>query len=366
MSSPWRNLLCLCLIALLTACRSAAPEVKIVNDLSATQETPITTRPTQASERIEPLETPGQSVAPLRFTFPTPGPAPKSLWRPALYDIPWALSPFDHFYFSRPIAADEVNWPLADYRYGGIFFSSDIIHTGVDIAAPRDTPVLAAGAGLVVWAGYGLYYGNNNPIDPYGLAVTIRHDFGWKGQRLYTVYGHLDRINVVNGQLVKTGDMLGNVGTTGNTTGPHLHFEVRTERNSYFATLNPELWLAPPEGWGVLVGQLRNTNGSLLTEQDVVVRNKKTSQSWTVRTYGQSAINSDPYYRENLVLSDLPAGDYLIIVDYLEERYTLDMTIHPGAISYFTFRGENKFKTILPAAPDVKDLLIEFNPVNPK
>ena len=59
---------------------------------------------------------------PLRFTFPTPGPAPKFSLRPALYEVPWALGPYDHFYFSRPIAADEVNWPLADYRYGGIFF----------------------------------------------------------------------------------------------------------------------------------------------------------------------------------------------------------------------------------------------------
>ena len=304
---------------------------------------------------------PNRSQPPLRFTFPTPGPAPKSSWRPALYPVPWALGPFDHFYFARPIAADEVNWPLADYRYGGIFFS-DIVHTGVDIPAPRGTPVLAAGSGRVVWAGYGLYYGNDDPKDPYGLAVTIRQDFGWNGQRLYTVYGHMDKILVIDGQLVKTGDILGYVGTTGNTTGPHLHFEVRVERNSYFATLNPELWLAPPQGWGVLVGQLRNTNGSLLTEQDVTVHNKKTAQSWTVRTYGKSAINSDPYYRENLVLSDLPAGDYLITIDYLEKRYTLDITIHPGAISYFTFRGASQFQTELPSSSPIEDLLPTINP----
>lgn len=131
--------------------------------------------------------------APLRFTLPTPGPAPISLWRPPLYETPWALGPHDHFYFNRPIASDVVNWPVADYRYGGTFFSSDIVHTGVDIPAPRLTPVLAAGPGRVVWAGYGLYYGNNDPNDPYGLAVTIRHDFGFQGQRLYTVYAHINR-----------------------------------------------------------------------------------------------------------------------------------------------------------------------------
>ena len=45
------------------------------------------------------------------------------------------MSPYDHFYFVRPVAADQVNWPIADYRYGGIFFAQNIIHTGIDIDA---------------------------------------------------------------------------------------------------------------------------------------------------------------------------------------------------------------------------------------
>ncbi len=342
---------------LLSACGQAAlPQ-------SPVEQPAPTATPALAPENEETLEAAGDAAGPeggsvpLRFTFPTPPPAPKSLWRPALYEVPWALGPFDHFYFSRPIGADEVNWPLADYRYGGIFFSSDIVHTGVDIPVPRNTPVLAAASGKVVWAGYGLYYGSNNPNDPYGQAITIRHDFGFHGERLYTVYAHLEKIEVVTGQLVQAGEEIGLVGTTGLTTGPHLHFEVRTDRNSYFTTLNPELWLAPPIGWGVLVGQLRNTNGSILTEQDVVVQNKATGQKWTVRTYGKTAVNSDPYYQENLVLSDLPAGDYTIIIDYLEKRYTQDITIRPGAISYFTFRGEKRFTTDLPPLPAIQDLL---------
>jgi len=89
---------------------------------------------------------------PLRFVFPTPQPAPVSAWRPPLYPTPWAPTPYDHFYFARPIAANEINWPLADYRYGGVFFDN-VVHTGVDIPAPRGTPVLAAGPGRVTWAG---------------------------------------------------------------------------------------------------------------------------------------------------------------------------------------------------------------------
>jgi murein DD-endopeptidase MepM/ murein hydrolase activator NlpD len=299
------------------------------------------------------------SEPPLRFTLPTPGPVPISLWRPPLYEIPWALGPNDHFFFSRPIAADEVNWPIADYRYGGIFFGSDIIHTGVDIPSPRNTPILAAAGGKVVWAGYGLFYGNDNPDDPYGLAVTIRHDFGYQGRRLYTVYAHMDAIKVVTGQEVQTGDVLGLVGTTGLTTGPHLHFEVRMERSSYFTTYNPELWMAPPQGWGVLVGRLHNENGSMLSRQDVTVRNLETRQKWVVRSYGEKAVNSDPYYNENLVLSDLPAGRYEVSLTYLDNDYSLQLDIYPGAISYFRFRGKLYFDTKLPAAPSIEQVLAE-------
>ena len=56
------------------------------------------------------------TLAPFRFDLPTPGEAPVSGWRPPLYPIPWAPTSYDHFYFARPIAADQVNWPLADYR----------------------------------------------------------------------------------------------------------------------------------------------------------------------------------------------------------------------------------------------------------
>ena len=327
---------------------------------SRTESLPITTN-TQEAGIYQPLVN-NNNETPLRFTFPTPGQRPISFWRPPLYDTPWALGPFDHFYFNRPIAADEVNWPIADYRYGGIFFSTDIVHTGIDIPAPRNTPIIAAGNGRVVWAGYGLFYGRNSPNDPYGQAVTIRHDFGYQGQRLYTVYAHMDKVLVSEGQEVKTGDVLGLVGTTGNTTGPHLHFEVRMERNSYFTTFNPELWLAPPQGWGVLVGMLENTNGSMLNGQDVTVRNKETGQKWVVRSYGNQAVNSDPYYEENLVLSDLPAGMYEVEIDYLDETYTQEIEIHPGAVSYFKFRGKLYFNTSLPPTPTIDELLGDKKP----
>jgi murein DD-endopeptidase MepM/ murein hydrolase activator NlpD len=213
------------------------------------------------------------TIAPFRFVLPTPGAEPVSGWRPPLYPIPWAVSAYDHFYFARPIAADNVNWPLAEYRYGGVFFAPNIVHTGVDIDAVEGAPILAAGPGTVVSADWGLFSEvPGNISDPYGMAVVVHHDFGYKGEALYTVYAHMSKIIAVVGQHVETGGVLGLVGDTGVTTGPHLHFEVRLGGNSFYETYNPELWMAPPQGWGILVGRLTDDKGTLLYQLPVDVR----------------------------------------------------------------------------------------------
>lgn len=286
-----------------------------------------------------PVELPSPVPDPLRFVFPTAQAAPVSAWRPPLYPAPWALAPYDHFYFSRPIAADQINWPSQDYRYGGEFFQ-DVVHTGVDIPAPKGTPVLAAGSGKVIWAGYGIYRGGYDTTDPYGLAVTIRHDYGYQGQVLYSIYGHLDDVDVVEGQLVNSGDVIGKVGETGKVTGPHLHFEVRVGENSFFGTRNPELWIVPPIGWGVLAGQVLDSNSRPVNSQNVVITSASTGQNWFSKSYGDvSPVNPDPYYQENLTVGDLPGGRYIIRLSYAGRNYSEEIQIYPGRVSYFYFYG---------------------------
>ena len=89
----------------------------------------------------------------------------------------------------------------------------DGFHTGLDIGAPQGTPVVAAAPGIVAHAGRA---GN------YGLAVFLQHEGGME-----TIYAHLSGIAVKRGQLVQAGEVIGYVGSTGKSTGPHLHFEVR-------------------------------------------------------------------------------------------------------------------------------------------
>lgn len=300
-----------------------------------------------------PEATPRPTIEPFRFILPTPGAEPVSGWRPPLYPIPWAVSPYDHFYFARPIAADNVNWPLAEYRYGGVFFAPNIVHTGVDIDAAEGAPILAAGAGTVVSAGWGLYTEvPGNESDPYGLAVVIRHDFGYKGQSLFTIYAHMSAITAVEGQQVETGDVIGLVGDTGATTGPHLHFEIRLGKNSFYNTFNPELWMAPPQGWGVLVGRFTDEKGKLLNQYSVEVRQLPSEVPLRkVLTYAEGSVNADPYYQENLVLSDLPAGIYKILMEYKDKDMQFFVEIFPGQVTYFTFTDKDGFQLTPPPVP---------------
>ncbi len=302
---------------------------------------------------LEPEATPRPTIQPFRFVLPTPGAEPISGWRPPLYPTPWAVSPYDHFYFARPIAADNVNWPLAEYRYGGVFFAPNIVHTGVDIDAAEGTPILAAGTGTVVSADWGLFTEvAGNETDPYGKAVVVRHDFGYKGQSLFTIYAHMSEIAVVKGQRVETGDMLGLVGDTGVTTGPHLHFEVRLGGNTFYNTYNPELWMSPPQGWGVLVGKLTGEKDEPLNQVEVQVRPLPSEVPLRrVITYAEGAVNGDPHYQENLVLSDLPAGIYKVFMKYKDQDMQTFVEIFPGQVTYFTFTDKNGFEILPPPVP---------------
>lgn len=283
------------------------------------------------------------------------------IWRPPAYSIPWAPSLYDHFYFSPPIAARDVKLPLSDYRYGNIFFG-DHVHTGIDISAELNKPVYAAGEGRVIWSGYGLYLGGYREDDPYGISVVIKHSYGYRGMPLYTVYAHLAETLTEEGAIVQAGDVIGTIGETGHTTGPHLHFEVRVGANDFYSTYNPLLWTAPPRGWGILVGRIESTYGQLLKDQAVFVHSKtdgeieeeEEDQVWRGKTYYNTHdINVDPYYRENFVLGNLPAGTYQINIPYIWKTFSQVIEIKPGQVTYFSFQGFNGFTLGELPEPDI-------------
>ncbi|MEJ8643094.1 M23 family metallopeptidase [Streptomyces sp. MS1.HAVA.3] len=119
----------------------------------------------------------------------------------------------------------------ATFGKGGSMWSAK--HSGQDFAVPTGTPVKAAAAGVVVKAGPN--GGGDGPA--YGNAIVIKHATG-----TYSQYAHLSKIQVKIGQKVNASQRIALSGNTGNSSGPHLHFEIRTTPN-YGSAVNPVAFL---------------------------------------------------------------------------------------------------------------------------
>jgi len=121
--------------------------------------------------------------------------------------------------FSRPLSG-SITSPFGWRRHP--IFGTRRFHTGVDISNSYGTPIYSSNGGTVIFSGW---YGG------YGKVVIVDHgnmDCGsYKGERFSTLYAHLSSISVANGVQIKKGQLVGYEGTTGYSTGPHLHFEVR-------------------------------------------------------------------------------------------------------------------------------------------
>lgn len=120
-----------------------------------------------------------------------------NMYRIAVARLPFAIPVKSRFRISSPFGM----------RWGQM-------HEGVDMAAPTGTPIYAPADGTVIFAGWERGYGN---------LIKIRHDFG-----ITTRYGHLSKIRVKVGEKVSQGERIADMGSTGHSTGPHLHYEIRT------------------------------------------------------------------------------------------------------------------------------------------
>lgn len=130
-----------------------------------------------------------------------------------------------------PAGSEGFVWPLPGYSAGGgvgprvhPVYGYRSCHTGVDMGAPSGTPIRSAAAGVVVAVNSG---------GPYGNHVIISHGGG-----LSSMYAHMSRAGVRAGQSVSAGEVIGYVGSTGYSTGPHLHFEIHVNGQPY----NPLGW----------------------------------------------------------------------------------------------------------------------------
>ncbi len=129
--------------------------------------------------------------------------------------------------YSGPVGEGFFIWPTTASFLSGFNFSD--YHPGIDIAGSMGNAIYASASGVVVYAGWNNY--------GYGLMVVIDHGDGWQ-----TLYAHMSQVNVVCGQAVFQGNVIGGVGSTGNSSGPHLHFEMQHDT---FGRVNPYNFTSP-------------------------------------------------------------------------------------------------------------------------
>jgi len=126
-----------------------------------------------------------------------------------------------------PIGTGTFVWPSVEHFVSGYDYSPETNHYGIDIGGAIGYGIFASDSGVVVYAGWNDW--------GYGNTIVIDHGNGWQ-----TLYAHLSTLNVECGSYVYQGDAIGAMGSTGNSSGPHLHFEMRSDT---YGKANPWLFL---------------------------------------------------------------------------------------------------------------------------
>lgn len=307
-----------------------------------------TPSPTQVIPTIPPTNTHAPSPTPITPTptlIPTNTPRPTHL--PPTEPVAVAGAEFDasgefrdHYWFARPFPRDPSNqihdFASRNYAYGSTASGSLQTHHGLDFQNMLGTSILAVASGTVFYAGDDLddQFGPRN--DFYGQLVVVEHDMAAPtGDPLYSLYGHMFRVDVETGQRVELNEKLGSVGSTGAALGAHLHLEVRIgDPYDYGNTYNPDLWLRPWAGYGTLAGRIWDRNGRRMYGTNIIIQPVEGLDRYTF-SYADDGVNPDPYYGEHFTYSDLPAGTYQILVRIRGVlRYKGEVTVESGQTNW--------------------------------
>lgn len=261
---------------------------------------PVRERPTDGFFADKVIADQVAASAPIVSTIPDPATRD---WRPR---------------FVRPIRPCDNPHIDQTYRWGSTMGGNFQPHQGVEFNNADGTPVLAIGDGVVVWAG---------PAERGALTVAVRHDdplfLSDSTQRfVFSVYYHNSGLDVALGDRVRTRQQIARVGNTGRATNDHLHLEVHASpvdsvgvivdpevRFPPYAT-NPELWIEPLPGTGIIVGQVFDAAGKPVPQARIYGVNKPLPRETPfafAETYGPRNAPS-PMYGEHFAISDVPAG----------------------------------------------------------
>lgn len=250
-------------------------------------------------------------------------------------------------WFSRPIDRADNAFIDQTYRYGSTMGGNFQQHQGVEFNNPDGTPVLAIGAGRVVYAG---------PAEQGALTVAIRHDSTVSGRegplRVFSVYYHNSELLVRVGDRVRSGDRIAKVGNTGRATNDHLHLEVHAvpgddvtlvvdslQRYPAYTT-NPELWIEPLPGTGIVAGQVVDAAGQAVPQARIygLVKPDPIETPFSfAETYGDRA-HRHPLYGEHFAVSDVLPGTYVLGTEIAGRKVYRRVTVEAGKLTWVVFR----------------------------
>jgi murein DD-endopeptidase MepM/ murein hydrolase activator NlpD len=297
--------------------------------------------------------TDSQPVIPTSPPTPTPTSAPRTVQVPL--DIPDYRLAEDHFWFTRPFTEAFNNWGSYYYPYGTNARGQYFWHHGIDIEVAYGTTIIAVGNGVVTYAGLDKTKQLGPWPDFYGQAVVIEHDRRWEGMPVYTLYGHVSEVLVRVGQQVKAGQPVARVGQLGVALGPHLHLEIRVGADTYSDTRNPDLWVRPDSGFGVIAGRVVDHQNYYVPQQLVTLHRANTPGNFwrQTYTYPDNVVNSDEYYGETFTFSDVPVGNYLLKTFFDGRQLTIAVTVRNQATSFILLKQNQP-----PASPAATELTL--------
>ncbi|MEM8859306.1 MAG: peptidoglycan DD-metalloendopeptidase family protein [Chloroflexota bacterium] len=304
--------------------------------------TPISTEtPSPTATATHTLVPTLEPTVPLNLTCPDVNPSVPNYRRNWLGSEVWPTplpNPQPHFWMDKPLPGGGRYLINPTFPYGWDQSGRLVLHNGVDSGGGGlGTELPAVGDGVVVtarsdeneWWGFRCNW--------YGQLVVIELDEKFYGQSVYALYGHVLNIAVEEGDRVRRGETVAEVGFGGAASVPHLHFEVRVGNNDYISTRNPMLWVRPPDSRGVIVGRLVDPSGR--PWQGVWISAQSLSEqgveqiTWSYLDDPTSLINPDEVYAENFVFNDVLPGNYRLYLEIQGKRYTADVSVDGGEVS---------------------------------
>lgn len=356
---PWlnRRALAWCALLALAACGglSVAPEATPVGTSTLRPAVTAGSLPViEAATATPPATvTPAPSPTPMPSATPVPSPTPD----PAGVGLPCPAMPPVAPEYARYVLSVEP-WPspdpaapppplsLADplpaaarnpgYPYGSDGSGRYLLHNGLDVADEAGEPAVAVADGTVIIARDDVDELFGWRCDWYGQLVVLRLDETQGGQPVYALYGHVSDVRVSEGQRVRRGDPVAVQGSAGVAVVPHLHLEIRVGANTFGATRNPLLWLAPPAGGGVIAGRLVDPDGRAWQGVTVTLIDPTGEMdflnTWTYLDDPDHLIRPDPALGENFVFGSVVAGTYDVYTSVQGVEYRQPIEVTDGAL----------------------------------